>query len=540
MKNIKLIFLILPAFLLGSCDLSLDRFPESNLSDSNFWKSDDNFKQACNSLYTYICFDEEGVYNISFDDNKSDFAFGYVSDPVSSGYRTTPATSGDWDIPYKMIFTANNIIEKGEKSDLVGVNRWIGEAKFWRAYAYFLLVSKFGDVPLILRTLDIDSPELTEPRTERAKVIEQIYGDLDFAAKYLPTFSALGTADYGRTSKSSALAFKSRVALYEGTRQKFHNYGQPASHLSVAIAAAEAAMGQGHALYTAKPYYYLFQMDGEGPANKENILSVIYGENISNSIRFHDLGRSLEKGASNVTRPMVELYLCTDGLPLNKSPLAEVPEKDPLSIFKNKDPRMDASLFKSGDAYTAPVVFPLVAPSSILTYFAPRKYSIVADWSASKSYVDIAIIRYAEVLLNFAEAKFELNGSISDDDLNKSINLLRARVSMPNLTNAFVTENGLNMRTEIRRERSVELAQEGFRYNDIIRWKIAEEVLPKAMVGATKFPIYPANLQVSPDGYILVQSATTRNFDPARDYLYPIPTREIALSGGRITQNPNW
>lgn len=536
MKNIKLILIILPAFLLGSCELGLDRLPESNLSDASFWTTDDNFKQACNRLYTFV-----GINNIRYEDNKSDFAFGTVPNAVSSGSGVAPATSVDWNTPYQMIFTANNIIEKAEEVDFAGVNRWIGEAKFWRAYAYFLLVSKFGDVPLILKTLDINSPELTEPRAERAKVIEQIYNDLDFAAENLPAFGALGTADYGRTSKSAALAFKARVALYEGTHQKFHSYGQPASHLSIAVAAAEAVMAQGHALYTAKPYYNLFQMDGEGPANKENILSIIYGQNVGNSIKFHNIGRELENGNCNVTRPMVELCLCTDGLPFNKSPLAEVPEIDPLSIFKNKDPRMDASLFKKGDAYGNPSIFPLVAPTSIITFFAGRKYSIVADWSASKSYVDYALIRYAEVLLIYAEAKFELNGSISDDELNKSINLLRTRVSMPLLTNAFVTGNGLDMRTEIRRERGVELAQEGFRYNDIIRWKIAEVVLPKEVVGATNFPlIYPKNVKVSSDGYVLAQTAATRTFNPARDYLYPIPTREIALSGGHIIQNSNW
>jgi hypothetical protein len=535
MKNIKLILIILPAFLLGSCELGLDRLPESNLSDASFWTTDDNFKQACNRLYTFV-----GINDIRYDDNKSDFAFGTVPNAVSSGSGVAPATSVDWNNPYIMIFTANNIIEKAAKVDFVGINRWISEAKFWRAYAYFLLVSKYGDVPLILKTLDINSPELTEPRTERAKVIEQIYSDLDFAAANLPTFGALGTADYGRISKSAALAFEARVALYEGTRQKFHSYGTSSVHLSKAVAAAEAVMALGHTLYTAKPYYNLFQLDADGPANKENILSIIYGQDVANSIKFHNIGRELENGTCNVTRPMVLLYLCTDGLPYDKSPLAEVPEIDGMSIFKNKDARMSASMFKKGDVYGNPSIYPTIAPSSIKTYFAGRKYSIPADWSASKSYVDFQMIRYAEVLLIYAEAKFELNGSISDVELDKSINLLRTRVSMPKLTNAFVILNALDMRTEIRRERGVELAQEGFRYNDIIRWKIAEVVLPKEVVGAKYFPGYPSALMKSADGNILAQTAATRTFNPSRDYLYPIPTREIALSGGKITQNPQW
>jgi hypothetical protein len=112
---------------------------------------------------------------------------------------------------------------------------------------------------------------------------------------------------------------------------------------------------------------------------------------------------------------------------------------------------------------------------------------------------------------------------------------------MPHLSNNFVILNGLDMRTEIRRERSVELAQEGFRYDDIIRWKIAEVVLPKSLLGATYFAkAYSGTLNVTNDGYIKVQDAKTRHFNPAKDYLYPIPVREIALSGGSITQNPGW
>lgn len=534
MKNIKLyLSILLSALTVASCDM--DRIPETSLSDASFWVSEDNFKQACNTLYTYL----DGS-SLRFDDNRSDFSIGANSNDVSSGSRITPSTSTDWDTPYVLINRANNIIEKAADTDLTSKNRWEGEARFFRAYAYYLLLTKYGGVPLVLDVLDIDSPELNAARADRAEIVQQIYEDLDFAAANLSTFTELGSAGYGRISKSAAFALKARVALYEGTRQKFHGYGTPSENLSIATTAAETVMAQGHTLYTAKPYYNLFQMDGEGYGNKENILAGIYGENSSNSIRYHNICRSLENGSANVTRPMIELYLCTDGLPYDQSPLAEIPETEPQSIFKNKDPRMDASLFKEGDPYGNPATYPSTIPGYIITGFPGRKYSVIADWQAGRSYVDVAMIRYAEILLIYAEAKFEKDGSISDADLDKSINLLRARVAMPHLTNAFVNANGLDMRTEIRRERSVELAQEGFRYDDIIRWKIAETVLPKEMVGATNFPLYGTAWKVNSDGYILAQTASTRSFNPDRDYLYPLPTREIALSGGAITQNPNW
>jgi hypothetical protein len=538
MKNIRLYAIVmLGALFAASCDL--DRFPETDLSDASFWATEDNFMQACNTLYTLV----DGINDVRYDDIRSDFAFSYRNgaNEVSSGTRIAPSTSADWDKPYEMIFNANKIIEKAaEAQDVKSINRWIGEAKFWRAYAYYRLVSKFGDVPLVLNTLDIDSPELEEGRTERALIVQQIYDDLDDAAANLPAFTALGSVQYGRTSKSAALALKARVALYEGTRQKFHNYGQPDADLTIAISAAEAVMASGHQLYTAKPYFNLFQYDGEGFANKENILSVIFGVNDAKVIRSHNLAREIGQGGFNVTRPMIEQYLCTDGLPYDKSPLTENPETGPLSIFKNKDPRMGASLFKEGDTYNNPDTYPLIPTGSVITGFNSRKYYIQADWINGKSYIDIAMIRYAEALLIYAEAKFELNGSISDADLDKSINLLRGRVSMPHLTNAFVAAHGLDMRTEIRRERNVELAQEGFRYDDINRWKIAEDVLPKEMVGATYFPIMGASWNISDDGYLLAQTGSTRFFDPAKDYLYPIPTREISLSGGSVTQNPDW
>jgi hypothetical protein len=534
MRNLKLNLLIIMGLLFTvSCEL--DRFPETNLSDSNFWKNEENFKQACNVFYLYV----DGEQEIRLDNNRSDFSVNpRAFNAISSGTRIVPAQSGDWNKAYRAIFNANNIINKAiGKEDIASIDRWVGEAKFWRAYAYFDLVSKFGDVPLVLSPLDINSPQLTEPRTERQLVINQIYDDLDFSAANLPNFEELGSAGYGRVSRSAALALKARVALYEGTRQKFHNYGDFSSNLSVAVDAASEAMAEGHVLNTEMPYLDLFTYSGEGYANKENILSAIYGVDQNNQIRSHRLPQLLQNYYGCITRPMVELYLCTDGLPYDKSPLAEIPEKDFMSIFKNKDPRMDASIYKPGDPYGF-ASYEDVPTGDNATGFTGRKYDILGEGDKS-CFVDFAIIRYAEVLLIYAEAKFELNENISDSDLDKSINLLRDRVSMPHLTNAFVDANGLDMRTEIRRERSVELAQEGFRYNDINRWKIAEIVLPKAMVGAVYFPEYGPR-RVSEDGYLLAQFASDRYFDPEKDYLYPIPVREIALSEGAITQNPGW
>ncbi|HMI01311.1 MAG TPA: RagB/SusD family nutrient uptake outer membrane protein, partial [Pedobacter sp.] len=160
--------------------------------------------------------------------------------------------------------------------------------------------------------------------------------------------------------------------------------------------------------------------------------------------------------------------------------------------------------------------------------------------------VDKTLIRYAEVLLIYAEAKFELAGSISDADLNLTINALRNRVgfNVP-LTNAFATTNNLDMRDEIRRERSVELALENFRYDDLIRWKTAEVVLPQEILGG-KFNTVdwnlpnPGSLSLNANGIVIAEPASARSFRADRDYLYPVPLNEISLSGNNVVQNPNW
>ncbi len=181
--------------------------------------------------------------------------------------------------------------------------------------------------------------------------------------------------------------------------------------------------------------------------------------------------------------------------------------------------------------------------------FAGKKGFSNDDWAINNSAItDKALIRYAEVLLIYAEAKFELTESISDADLNNTVNALRTRAgATAKLTNAFVSANGLSMREEIRRERTVELSLEGFRYDDLIRWKTAAQVLPQALIGA-KFTnttewvgTNPSTLSLNSDGVIVVENAARRaGFDQNRDYLYPIPLNEITLSNGNIKQNAGW
>lgn len=549
MKKQYFFYISMLALVVTACK-KLDRFPETTVSDVDFWNTETDLMNAANRLYQ--------LNPGNWIDNRADDNVAQGGpNSISNGARTVPNTSSDWNDPYVMIFTANNILQKGGKAQVTDSirNRYFGEARFFRALSYFNLVQKYGDVPLVLKTLDINSPELFMARTPRADVMTQIYADLDSAALWVPSRAQMPTAQWGRVSKSAAWALKARAALYEGTREKFRNESTWQSHLQIAVAAAQNVMGQGHTLFNN--YGNLFNHLGEGPTNTEAIFIKIYGVSSTNLLLGHNNSRDLENGRIAITRNLIRQYLYTDGLPAfntdgtssaTVSPLF-VPEANETSynqIFQNRDPRLTFTVFQANEnSYKGPWV-----PTTSLgarSAFATKKGFNAEDWTINGSAtVDRIYIRYAEVLLIYAEAKYELNNAISDADLNLTVNALRTRAGFaPKLTNAFVTANNLSMREEIRRERTVELALEGFRYDDLIRWKTAETVLPQALLGAkfiaADWPgTNPSTLNLTVDKIVIAEAASTRKFQANRDYLYPVPLNEISTSGGHVTQNPNW
>jgi len=544
-----LFFLIVASLAMTGCDLN--RYPEDTLADTSFWKTETDLRGACNRLYNLL----DGFSH----DTRSDELVKTSPDLISNGGRTIPSTSGDWSDPYYRITTANNIILKGAGADISESvkNRYLAEAYFFRAYYYFNLVKKYGDVPLILKPIDdTKDPLLDSPRTPREQVIQQCYNDLDFATKWLPKMSALPAADWGRVTKSAALAMIQRIGLYEGTYSKYHNLESDyRAHLKRSLDAAELVMKEGHSLYP--DFQKLFYFDGEGPQNKENIFVKVYGPNGAGTV-VHANSRQMENLVS-VTRSMVDLFLYTDGLPREKSPLKISPEKSFDDVFINRDPRLAMTLYQVDEnAYKGPYI-PF---SNQHGYgYSLKKGFILSEWTTNgKETVDKMLIRYAEVLISYAEALYEYNGSITDAQLDITVNALRKRVGFNvKLTNSFVTQNGLDMLNEIRRERTVEFIDENMRYDNIIRWKIADKVLPTYVLGA-KFVDSETSKQRSdmagrltdangmlngkkvydePDLYV-IEKAEDRVFNLDKDYLYPIPINEISLSGGAVIQNPGW
>ncbi len=536
-KSLKNILTISASILFfTACDV--ERLPETNISDATFWRSETDIKTANNYLYTFLP-------DFNTDDNWSDDAFGLASNNISDGSRLAPATAtADFNNQYLLIRAANNILEKGPKTGLAAatLDRYLAEAKFFRAWGYFNLFQRYGGVPLITKTLDDTSPELSAGSATRDAVLDLIYADLDFAAAKLPSATALGTADYGRIAKTAALAFKARVALFEGTRAKFHKYGDAKKHLTLAYNAAKAVMdSKEHDLY-AGPYFNLFQYEGEGRANKENVLVKQYGVSLTDRVVSQNYCRAtLENGNKSPTKALVDSYLMVDGLPMDKSPLYKAPVLS-TDVFVNRDTRLSDDILKKGDSYI--FTNPVFSMSSLVfakTGFTFRKYWNIVDWNNQASFIDRDLIRYAEVLLIYAESRFELDEAITDADLNLTVNRLRKRGTVAALTNDFAKTNGLTIRDEIRRERRVELAQEGFRYWDLLRWKTAEIELPKPVLGNYFFKEFGTTVKVNvtKDNFIITQDASFRKFDPNRDYLWPLPINEIALNPS-MKQNPGW
>lgn len=546
--------------LIGCKDLNL--FPQDTITDAVFWKTSDDFKKGANNLYNSL--EEFPAYDPAYYwDVQTDIAYN-SNNTISNGTYQTTETSNDWNIPYMYIRRCNNIIEKADASEIKNeIKRFVAEAKFFRAYNYWRLLRLYGGVPIVTTVLDVTSAELYKEKSTRNTVIEFILQDLQDASEDLPLNKELASEDIGRITKGTADALRARVALFEGTWNKYHNEGESNKYLDIAIKSADDVIASmQYDLYRdkgAESYRYLFIEEGDD--SQETILDRRYQKDIQGQL-FPAL---IQRMGYVPTKKLADMYLCDDGLPIDKS------EKfkgyfTRISEFENRDPRMTMTMMVPGQFAPYPSYpngvenwpfYPQRIPNTgYITYkfISENVYANSQGESPNFSY-DNHLIRYAEVLLIFAEAKFEREGAISDTDLDKSINKLRERAGIPKLTNYFINKNSLDIKTEIRRERTVELALENFRYDDLRRWKTAEIELPKDILGVKikgsnwSDPIYidgaDKNIYSSSDwqhrtnneGFIIVESK--RKFNSEKHYWRPIPTKEILLNP-KLKQNLNW
>jgi hypothetical protein len=491
----------------------------------------------------------------------------------SQGTNSIPDKDGNFTALYKRIYYTNLLLKNAEGfANQASIFVPMGEAYWFRAYLHFELVQIYGDAQLLTEPLDIDAGELYGTRNPRGEVIDQCIEDLQEAAQLLPETPA----EEGRLGKDAAYALLSRVALYEGTWQKFHNNNaQRATELlTIAKNAAKQVMDNKHyslfhdaGLVNAginninQSYRYMFILEDAGQCNPVGLQKTANTEYIL-AKRHRDTDKmtlnvthAMLANVCYITRKMAQMYLCSDGLPIDKSPLFQG-YTQATSEFQNRDARMDNNMLWHGEPYwnndskwrtswnDDDLNNSLVANARSNSGYQNHKWGVeceVADYYES---MDFPVIRYAEVLLNYAEAAYELNESISDNDLKISLNLVRQRINpnMPELTNAFVTANGLNMRTEIRRERTVELFLEGFRIDDLKRWKTAETEMPQDQLGVKITGTwYETNwsAQARPlnsEGCIIMYGG--RTWAP-KNYLYPLPQDQRQLNKN-LGQNPGW
>jgi len=530
----------------------LDLGPKDQISDASFWKSPDQFRLAANDFYYYL----QGAHN--YTELNSDIAYGDAVRTelraVSNGSYLAAANSAVWDTNYFNIRATNYLVQKASESGLgAAIDRWVGEALFFRAYHYWNLAKSFGGVPLISKVLDVTSGEVYTTRSTQQETIDFLIADLDSAVPKLPKQSQLDGSELGRVTQGAALALKARAALYQGTWLKYHGGGDPAPYLNAAISAAQQLVASGeYALYTgqgAQSYKYLFILQGDD--SPEVILAFRYWAGRAT----HNWTRELWFNFMIPTKTLADMYLATDGLPITSSPLFQGYDSLMTVEFQNRDPRMAMTFVVPGSDVFQENGFQPVYPgfsgsSATRTGYMLRKFlDETVDATQFRGQYDFKEFRYGEVLLILAEALYERDGQISDGDLGSTINLLRARAGMPALTNAFVTANALDMQTEIRRERTVELAFEGFRRDDLRRWKTAETVMPQAIRGVkfvgTEYQqrnptlVINSDIFVDANGFIVAEPAVSRHF-LEKHYLDPIPLQQIQLSHGTLVQNPGW
>lgn len=558
------------------CTSCLDFEPEAQMNDASVWSEATNFQLFANQFYGWVSEIQASNYRSRVNDGphsdmRSDILAGPNVNQVSNGTNTVPEKDNNYTDLYKQIYYTNLLLKNAAgfaNKDAIAVP--VAEAKFFRAYCYFELVQLYGDCILLTEPADMDSPLMKAKRDDRGKVIDQCIKDLQEAVEGLPDTP---TED-GRLGKDAAYAFLSRVALYEGTWQKFHTGGMNAtanservtSLLTTAKNAADQVIKRGNykLFYNdqlgTESYRYMFiledvQCNPAGLTTKDNTEYILARRYRLEDGCGYNITHTYSVNGVYPLRKLANMYVCQDGLPIEKSPqfkgYATV-----TSEYDNRDNRMLTTLAKNGTK-----VWDNSENNSRITWndddleraktvgnsgsgYQTHKWAVERHVNDRLEAMQFPVIRYAEVLLNFAEATYELNNAITDTELDKSLNLVRLRVNpgMTKLSNALADANGLSMREEIRRERTVELAFEGFRLDDLKRWATAEVEMPQDQLGikwkGTQFESTWPNQsnQLNAEGCIIMYG--NRKWAD-RNYLYPLPSDQLQLNPN-LGQNPGW
>ncbi|HBZ35972.1 MAG TPA: RagB/SusD family nutrient uptake outer membrane protein [Rikenellaceae bacterium] len=550
MKNLftKIVILSLGVTLLASCSDYLERGSKVKFTDDNYWTSESNVKTFAWGFYDRFL----GYGNAT--STNGDFYCTTFSDDqaLHSGINifptAAPASSTDWNNAYIYIRKANLLLERVDKVPMAdeAKNHYKGIARFFRAFEYANLIKRFGDVPYIDKFLDQSQTDLIyTPRTARNTVVDNIIADLQFAAQNIRTKAA---AEANTVNRDVANAFLSRVALYEGSIAKYHNNDLTRANALFTIAknAANAVMSQNYKLSTNyKDIYTSISL----AANTEVILYKYYVKGTF----MHCLTAYLNSTTpiSGPTKDLVESYLCKDGKPIGTSTQYQG-DVDINNVLANRDTRL-ADMIGNVLAYKGNPVGGLISSTGYLV----KKFnnpSITGNdlTQINMNYTNAPIFWLAEVYLNYAEAAAEL-GTITQADVDNTINKLRARGGVASFNIANIPSDPKKdasvsaLLWEIRRERRIELALDGFRTWDLRRWKklsyLDPAVKPDIFKGA-KVPAQTTGLLVDANMYIVPYSnISLRIVTEPKHYLDPIPTgvkNLYDLQGVDFPQNPGW
>ena len=575
-KLIKYTLVGIAALGLYGCEDQLDRCPKDKLTPDKFFRNEQECQLYTNDFYTIF---PTTVYGES-----ADVIAKNVLTSEVLGNRTVPATASTWK--WEKLRDINFFLEYSSNCKDRDVRlQYEGLARFFRAYFYFEKVKYYGDVPWVDRPLASNEEELYKGRDSRDLVMSKVIEDLDFAIEHLSP-----TKETYRVSEWTALALKSRVCLFEGTFRKYHGLDDADYYLAECVSAAGTFIEKsGYTIYKSGSTPYLNLFSSINAISSEIILARAFNTAIGLK---HDVNGYLTgttMGRPGLLKNVANMYLMKDGTPFTSQPGWETMQLPDES--KNRDGRFAQTVRTPGykriddDKESAPNLAATMTGYQLVKFLLPAKYDA---YQASTS--DMPLFRTAEVYLNYAEAKAEL-GTLTQEDLDKTIKPLRERAGVANLSLEWANANpdpylasaetgyanvtGANKGVilEIRRERTVELLMENFRYWDIMRWKEGKrfekpfEGLYFPGVGSydlnsdgtddvciwsgtkpdTKIPVVyelgvDVKLSEGDHGYIRIHDDPNlvRTWNEERDYLYPIPTDDRVLTQGAISQNPGW
>ena len=564
MKNLK--YIILLSFLVASC-AKLDLNPLSEASSDNWNQNEEQISMSLNDLYRdYLFYNEINVRVERFTDNwthrQSPEAF--VAGTINGRWDVAQTV---WANQYKVIARANVILrdinEKSPDVPAEKLNQFRGEARMMRAIAYAKLIFLYGDVPFSQTYLSIEDA-FDMGRTDKQIILDSIYADFDYAASVLPL--TYGGDELKRGTKGMAYGFKARTALNMGD-------------FAIARDAAKACMDLG--VYELYPDFAEYFKPTTKNA-KETIYAVPRSEELGEYWTTTNF-ITRNAGGSATAQPSWDLmcaFPCTDGKPIDESDLY-----DPQHPFRNRDPRLAATIVEFGTPHLGYIYDPSPYATQVMDVNtgqmvanndsrAVNQYAsynglilnkgVDESWGGEmRTDFDIIVMRYAEILLIYAEAKIELNEL--DASMLEAINTVRARaygVNVNDVAHYPEVENlgQTYLRKTVRNERRIEFAWENRRFYDLIRWHLAEKALTRPIFGMLdpqqlKEKVYdkglwffPGTPDIDEDGLPdfskmydagLIKLLLPRSFDKERQYLWPIPTKEILINPN-LEQNPGY